>query len=329
MAIRILSTGSYAPEKILTNADLEDLVDTTDEWIVTRTGIKERHIARDDEATSDLALEAANRALESVGRTPEQLDLVVVATITPDKLFPATACVLQEKLGATNAVCFDITAACSGLIYALQTTTALMKSCPQYKTAMVIGAEKLSAITDWEDRSTCVLFGDGAGALVLEENGDDSQIDSVMSINLGSDGNYGSLLQVPAGGSAMPPTRETILEGMHFLKMEGQEVFKLAVKAMASSSRQVMEDAGVTPEDIKCVIPHQANLRIIKAVGKQLKISQDLVYANVDRFGNTSAASIGLALDELNRAGRLKKGDRIVLTAFGAGLTWGSALLDW
>lgn len=329
MAIRILSTGSYAPERILTNADLEKIVDTSDEWIVTRTGIRERHIARDDQATSDLAAIAAMRALESAGRTPEDVDLVVLATITPDKLFPATACILQEKIGLVKAVCFDVTAACSGLIYALETATSMMKVNPEYKTALVIGAEKLSAITDWEDRSTCILFGDGAGAILLEENGNPDQIDSVMSINLGSDGNYGRLLQVPAGGTAIPPTHKSIDERLHYLKMEGQEVFKLAVKAMASSSLRVMEEGGVTPEDVKCVIPHQANMRIIKAVGKQLKVSDDFVYANVERFGNTSAASIGLALDELNQAGKLKKGDRIVLTAFGAGLTWGSALLDW
>lgn len=329
MAIRIVGTGSYSPERILTNADLERMVDTSDEWIVTRTGIRERHIAEKSESTSDLAHSAAGKALANTGVAPEDIDLIVVATITPDQQFPSTACLLQKKLKAVNAVCFDVQAACSGLLYALQTVQGLMSIQPTYKTALVVGAEKLSSITDWSDRSTCVLFGDGAGAIVLKKTeGPDSE-NSIRSIRLGADGNYNNILQVPAGGTAMPATHETLDEGMHFLKMEGQEVFKLAVRAMASTCKSVMDEAGLTTDDIRWLIPHQANFRIINAVGKQLKLPQETVCINVDRYGNTSSASIILALDELNQSGQLDAGDHIILTAFGAGLTWGATLIQW
>ena len=328
MGIKIAGTGSYVPEKILTNADLEKIVDTTDEWIQTRTGIKERHIADDNTPTSELAYQAALKALEDANVEASELDLIIVASITTDKAFPSTSCILQSKLGASSAACFDLQAACSGLIYSLETAMYYLNPKSRYQKALVIGAEKLSFITDWEDRSTCVLFGDGAAAVVLERTEGDEEC-SIIASDLGADGNYGGILHLPAGGSAMPLTPENINDRQQYLKMGGQEVFKLAVGAMVASSNRVLEKAGIDRREVKWLVPHQANYRILKAVASRLKIAEEKVYMNVDRFGNTSAASIGLCLDEMNRNNLVEKGDYVLLTAFGGGLTWGSMLLKW
>lgn len=326
MGIKIIGTGSYAPEKILTNADLEKMVDTTDEWISTRTGIKERRIANDDTCTSDLASEAARNAMEMANVKAEDIDLIIVATITADRVFPSTACYVQNKIEAKNAVSFDISAACSGLLYGIEIAESMLKSKSNYKTAMIIGAEKLSWLVDWEDRNTCVLFGDGAGAVIIQEfDGESKIIDSC----LGSDGNYTELLHTPGGGSALPLTAENINDKLQYLKMEGQEVFKLAVNSMVGACLKVMEDSNVSPEQIKWLIPHQANYRILKAVAKRLNISEDNVYMNLDKYGNTSAASIGIAMDEMNRLGKVSENDYVLFTAFGGGLTWGATLVKW
>ncbi len=320
MGIRIKGTGMFVPEKILTNADLEKMVETSDEWITTRTGIKERHIADKQTATSDLAYAAAVKALEMAGVSPSELDLITVASVTPDKLFPNTAALVQRKLGACTCPCFDLEAACSGLIYSIEVAHSLMAANKKYKKALVIGAEKLSSIVDWTDRSTCVLFGDGAAALVLE-SGDEIEADFYVAGKLAADGNYGDILHLPAGGSAMPASHESVDGKCHFIKMGGQETFKLAVTAMSTACKEVLADSGIAPEQIAWVIPHQANHRIISAVAARLTIPDERVYVNIDRYGNTSSASIGICLDEMNRSGKLKRGDYILLTAFGGGLT--------
>ncbi len=327
MGIKIAGTGSYVPEKVLTNADLEKLVDTNDEWIQSRTGIKERHIAEKDTPTSELAYNAAINALKNANMVAADLDLIIVASITTDKVFPSTACILQSKLDAPKAACFDLQAACSGFIYSLETAMYYLNPKSRYKNALIIGAEKLSYITDWEDRSTCVLFGDGAAAMVLERT--DDEICSILASDLGADGNYGGILHLPAGGSAMPLTPENINDRQQYLKMGGPEVFKLAVGAMVNSSNRVLEEAKIDRDKIAWLVPHQANYRILKAVASRLKIAEEKVYMNVDRFGNTSAASIGICLDEMNRNNLVKSGDYVLLTAFGGGLTWGSMLLKW
>ena len=304
------------------------MVDTNDEWITTRTGIKERHIASAEQATSDLAYQAALKALAAANITAEDLDVIIIATVTPDKFFPNTACFLQQKLGAKNAFCFDIEAACSGLLYSLEVANSLLSANKKYKNALVIGAEKLSCITNWEDRNTCVLFGDGAGAVVLGKD-DNFDYNSVVATDLHADGTYTDLLQIPAGGSRTPQTAETLAQGMQYTHMQGREVFKLAVGGMVGASKKVLEDANLEASQLKKFIPHQANLRIIEAVAQRLDVDDDLVYKNVFRYGNTSASSIGLCLDELNSAGELKRGDYVLLTAFGSGLTWGAVLLKW
>jgi 3-oxoacyl-[acyl-carrier-protein] synthase-3 len=327
MAIKIAGTGSYTPSRVLTNFDLEKMVETSDQWISERTGIKERRLAAPGEPTSELALKASLRAVEMAGIKPADIDVIIVATITPDKIFPSTACILQTKLGASNAFCFDLEAACSGLLYSLEVAFSMMKSHSKYKTFLVIGAEKLSHLVDWKDRSTCVLFGDGASAVVLRktEDGDDSIIDSILCSN----GAYGDILHVPAGGTALPTSPETLEQRLHYLKMGGQEVFKLAVTGMVDTCKTVLRNNAVEPSAVRWLVPHQANLRILKAVASRVDISEDHVFVNVDRYGNTSAASIGIALDEMNRGGKIKSGDYILLTAFGGGLTWGSMLLRW
>ncbi|MDD5699477.1 MAG: ketoacyl-ACP synthase III [Victivallaceae bacterium] len=328
MGIRILGIGSYVPEKVLTNFDLEKMVDTSDEWIKTRTGIEQRRIAAAEQATSDLACGAAAKALEAAGIKAEELDAIIVASITVDQIFPSTACILQKKLGAKNAFCFDLEAACSGLLYALEVANSLLTANKKYKKILVIGAEKLSSIVDWEDRSTCVLFGDGAGALVLgkcrntEEN-------CIVASNLGSDGHYTDILQIPAGGSRLPASAETIANRQHYLAMAGSEVFKCAVTAMVHSCKKVLKEAGIAAEEVRWLVPHQANYRILRAVAGRLGIPETGVYMNVSRYGNTSAASIGLCLDEIARGGLAKPGDYLLLTAFGGGLTWASILLKW
>jgi 3-oxoacyl-[acyl-carrier-protein] synthase-3 len=323
----ILGTGSYAPERILSNDDLAHMVDTSDEWIRTRTGIRERRIAAPGENTSDMGVQAAKRALADAGLTPADIDLLVVATITPDLPMPACACLVQAKLGVpTNAACFDLNAACSGFVFALDTVCAMIAS-GRYRKALVIGVEKLSSIIDWQDRTTCVLFGDGAGAavvgLVPEENL------GFIGARLGTFGENADLLCIPGGGSAAPLTPEGIVAREHCIRMKGKEVFKLAVRGMDEAARDILEQHHVRPDQIALVIPHQANLRIIEAISEYLELPMDRFFVNVDRYGNTSAASIPLALDEARKAGRIQPGDLTLLVSFGAGLTYGSALLRW
>lgn len=325
----IIGTGSYLPEKILTNDDLSKIVDTSDEWITTRTGIKERHIAADDQATSDLAAEAARRAMTAAGVTPEEIDLIVVATVTPDMFFPSTACFVQRKIGATNAVCFDISAACSGFLYALQVARHFLNAGSR-TTALVIGAEKLSSLVNWEDRNTCVLFGDGAGAVVIRAvDADTDAPGRVLSTVMGSDGTLSDLLKVPGGGSALPITPENAASRPNTIHMEGRETFKHAVTRMCQASEQALEMAGLTKADIAMVIPHQANARIITAIADRLGLPEEKTFVNVDKYGNTSAATIPVALDEAHRQGRIKRGDIVLLVAFGGGFTWASSVLRW
>ncbi|MSU22847.1 MAG: ketoacyl-ACP synthase III [Opitutus sp.] len=323
----ILGTGSYAPERVLTNAELSKMVDTSDEWIRTRSGIRERRIAAPGEATSDMGVQAARRALDDAGVTPAEIDLLIVATMTPDLPMPAAACIMQHKLGLpTSAACFDVNAACTGFVYALDTACAMVAS-GRYRKALVVGAEKLSTIVDWKDRTTCVLFGDGAGAVVI---GTTPQPDvGLIGTRLGTLGESVDLLCIPNGGSSVPATPESIAAGSHFMKMKGKEVFKLAVRVMDEAARDILEQHHLRADQISLVIPHQANLRIIEAISQYLELPLERFFVNVDRYGNTSAASIPLALDEARRAGRIQPGDLTLLVAFGAGLTYGSALLRW
>jgi len=321
--IGIIGLGSYLPERILTNADLEKMVDTTDRWITERTGIKTRHIARDDQAASDLSAEAARKALSRSSIPASDLDLIIVATISGDMAFPSTACMVQEKIGAFNAACMDINAACSGWLYGMDCAWQLIKS-GRYRNALVIGAEKLTAITDWEDRNTCVLFGDGAGAAVLGETDGGSEL---IASHLGADGRWGKLLYLPAGGSRRPATRATVEGRLHYIRMEGKEVFKQAVVAMSRAAEKVLKDAGISPESLACVIPHQANMRIMTAVAKKLSIPFEKFFVAVDHCGNMSAASIPVALDEAVSSGRIKEGDVVLFVAFGGGFTWGSMIV--
>jgi len=321
----ITGVGAYVPEKVLTNADLEKIVETSDDWITTRTGIKERRIAAEDEFTSDLGAKAALRALESAGVKPEEIDLIIVATLTPDMLFPSTACLVQEKIGATNAAAFDLEAACSGFVYGLEVGQQFIMS-RTYNTVLVIGAEKLSSIIDWQDRNTCVLFGDGAGAAVLQ-NREGSH--GLLTACMGADGGKAGLLSMPGGGSRIPATKDSVDQRLHYLRMDGKETFKNAVNAMCSAAREALERCELDVSNLKLVIPHQANKRIISAVGDRLGAHESQLFITVDRFGNTSAASVAIALDEACREGRLERGDLILLVVFGAGLTWGAAVIEW
>lgn len=328
-ASSIIGTGSYMPEKVMTNDDLSKIVDTNDEWITTRTGIKERRIAAADQATSDLASEAARRAMTAAGVKPEEIQLIIVATVTPDMFFPSTACFVQKKIGAVNAVCFDVSAACSGFLYALQVARHFINT-GNRTTALVIGAEKLSSLVNWKDRNTCVLFGDGAGAVVLRRAEEGAEAPGrVLSTVMGSDGNLADLLKVPGGASACPITPENVESRPNTIHMEGRETFKHAVTRMLEASQQALEIAGLKAEDVALVIPHQANARIIGAIAERLNLPPERVFMNLDKYGNTSAATIPVALDEANRAGRLKKGDVILLVAFGGGFTWASSVLRW
>jgi len=308
---------------VLTNFDLEKMVDTSDEWIVTRTGIRERRIAREDQAASDLALEASRQALEDAGVEASQLDAVIVATVTADMQFPSTACFLQDKLGAKNAAAFDLSAACSGFVYGLNVAHALVSSC-QMDRILVVGVEVLSKFLDWNDRATCVLFGDGAGAAVVEacEAGQ-----GILGTYMKSDGTLADLLWIPAGGSRQPIDEGTYQRGDQYIKMKGDGVFKYAVRAMTDATNRVLHQAGMKLEDIDLFIPHQANIRIIDAVNQRLKLPPEKVVVNLDRYGNTSSATIPIAYDEVVRAGRVKPGDVVLFVAFGGGLTWGSVLL--
>ncbi len=325
MRAHVVGWGKSLPARVLTNDDLAQMVDTSDDWIRTRTGIVERRIADDGETTFSLALQAAQRALEVSGLKPSQLDLIIVATVTPDYVFPATACLVQDALGATDAAAFDLMAGCTGFIYGLSVAADLISS-GAYENAIVVGAETLSRITDWSDRGTCVLFGDGAGAVVLQANGADG---GVLSSVLGSDGSGGELLCVPAGGSREPASSRTVAEGMHYIRMKGREVFRFAVQAMPAATRQTLERAGLTLSDLKLVIPHQANQRIITAATRALGLPPEVVFSNLERYGNTSAASIPIALCEAVEQGLIKQDDVVVCVGFGAGLTWGATAVRW
>jgi len=322
----IRGTGSYLPAKVLTNADLEKMVDTTDEWIVSRSGIRERHMADPGQATSDLATQAAGKALEMAGIKAEELDLIIVATLSPDHFFPSTAGLVQRNIGASKAAAFDLEAACTGFIYALSIADAFIRNAT-YQTVLVIGAEVLTKFIDWEDRSTCVLFGDGAGAAVLR--GEEGGQRGIISTHLHSDGRLAELLYVPGGVSRMPPTHEMIDKKLNTVKMQGNDVFKVAVTKLAEVVGEVLEENGLSEEEIDFLVPHQANLRIIQATARKLKLPMEKVIVTVDRHGNTSAASVPLALDEAVRTGRIVQGDRVLLEAFGGGLTWGAALVRW
>jgi 3-oxoacyl-[acyl-carrier-protein] synthase-3 len=313
------------PEKRLTNADLTAIVDTTDEWITTRTGIKERRIAAKDEQTSDMGSKAALKALEQAGVAPIDVDMILVATATPDMLFPATACFVQQKIGATNAACLDIAAACAGFLFGIEIAQQFITS-HTHNTVLVIGAEKLSSITNWTDRNTCVLFGDGAGAAVLQHRG---RAHGVISTHIGSDGAFTDILFMPGGGSRCPITKENADMNLATIHMTGKDVYKQAVISMLSASKIALEKAGLTTDDIACVIPHQANLRIIEAIADRLKIPLDRFYVNLDKYGNTSAAAVAMALDEANRTGRIKRGDYVLMVVFGGGLTWASTVVEW
>lgn len=321
--VKISGTGSYFPKKALTNADLEKIVETSDEWITTRTGIKERHIAADNEATSDLAFEAAKEALKAANMKAEDLDCVLVATISPDMIFPSTACFLIQKLGVKDIPAFDLSAACSGFIYGVSIAKSYIES-GMYKNILLVGAETISRFTNWEDRNTCVLFGDGAGAMILsasEEN------DDVLSVFLGADGSYADLLDLPGGGSRHPLTVESVQEKMNTVHMKGKEVFKVAVPKMALAAEKALELAGKKPEDINLFIPHQANMRIIEAVARKIGVSMDNVFVNIHKTGNISAATTITALDEAIKSNKLKKGDLVELIAFGGGFTWGATII--
>jgi len=323
--VKVLGTGSYVPEKLLTNEELEKIVDTSDEWITTRTGIKTRRIAADNEATSDMAYNAAIKALDDAGLKPEDIELIIVATITPDMFFPSTACLVQQKLNAVNATAFDLSAACSGYIFSYAVASGFLSS-GAYKNALVIGAEKLTSITDWEDRDTCVLFGDGAGASILAPSNGDGKL---LAYDLGSNGAYGDLLYIPGGGSKNPATVETVKKRMHYIKMNGNSVFKIAVTKMKETFIKSMEKADIKSEDISLLIPHQANLRIIDALRRSLKLPKESVYINIDKYGNTSSASIAIAFDEAIKEGHIKRGDVVGFAAFGGGLTWASIILEY
>ena len=321
----ITSVGSYVPKRTLTNTELEKMVDTTDEWIVTRTGIRERHLAAETEYTSDMAAQAALRAMKNGNIMPEQIDLIIVATITPDMPFPATACLVQQKIGAKRAAAFDIEAACSGFIYALEVGQQFIMS-RTYETVLVIGAEKLSSIIDWSDRNTCVLFGDGAGAAILQHRPD---AHGLLTACMGADGNQAELLCMPGGGSRCPATLESVGAKLHHLRMDGKETFKNAVLAMQTAGLEALRRCELKISQIKCIIPHQANRRIIDAVGERLGARPEQIFLNLDKHGNTSAASVAIALDEAVQAGRIQRGDLVLMVVFGAGLTWAAAVIEW
>jgi 3-oxoacyl-[acyl-carrier-protein] synthase-3 len=323
--IKIRSTGFYAPEKVLSNYDLEKMVDTTDEWIFTRTGIRKRRIASEEEATSDLAIEASKQALENGRLKVKDIDLIILATSTPDTIFPSTACWAQKGLGADHVPAFDVSAGCTGFLYGMIIAEGMIL----YGTVnriLLIGAELLTKITNWKDRNTCVLFGDAAGAVILEESDDES---GMLSYYWKADGNLGNLLSIPGGGTRMPTSPRTVAQELHYLQMKGNEVFKHAVKRMGEAALESLKRAGLKREDINYFIPHQANIRIIEATGKRLHIPPEKVYSNIDRYGNVSVASIPISVHELDQEGKLKKGDIVVMDAFGAGFTWAAVTYRW
>ena len=324
MRSRILGTGSYAPKQVLTNADLEAMVETSDSWIVERTGIRERRLAAPDEACSDLGVLAAQQALADANVQAAQLDLILVATCTGDSPLPSTASLIQHRLGAEKAAACDISAACCGFVYGLSVADAFVRTGHRY--VLVIGSEVMSSITDWTDRNTCVLFGDGAGAAVLGPTEEDR---GVLSFHLHADGRFSDLICVPGGGSSLPPSERVLAERLHCVKMRGNETFKIAVKTMEEAIREAVAAHGLGIDDIDCLVPHQANIRILRAVGQRTGLPLDRIMLNVDRYGNTSAASIPLALDEAAKNGTIREGSLVVMAAFGAGLTWASGVIRW
>lgn len=322
--IKIVSTGHYVPPKVLTNFDLEKMVETSDEWITTRTGIKERRIVEPNLATSDIAVEAAKDCLNKAGITADEVDTIIVATVTPDMFFPSTACLVHKKLGGKNEpVAFDISAACSGFVYGLVLAEGLLRN-GKSKNLLLIAADTLSKFTNWKDRNTCVLFGDGAGAMLLSVTDDE---DSIISTYLGADGNYDELLYIPAGGSKLPASVETVEKNLHTIFMSGKEVFKIAVTKMVEAATKACALANITPDQLDLLIPHQANLRIITAVGDRLGVPPEKVFVNVDKYGNMSAATVIVGLDEAITSGRVKKGSLVELVTFGGGFTWGAAVI--
>ncbi len=326
MGYRVLGIGSYVPKNILNNNDLEKMVDTSDEWITERTGIKERRIASPEEATSDLAYNASLEALRDANLLPGDIDAIIVATATPDMPFPPTACLVQARLGARRVFCMDMEAACPGFLYGLDVGRGLLALGEEYKKVMVIGAETLTRITDWKDRSTCVLFGDGAGAVILTH---DSSEYGILGSVIGGDGKLSDLLFMPAGGSRLPASKETVEGRLHYLKMKGREVFRHAVVEMGEAALRVLEKVGISSDEIDWLVPHQANLRIIDALSDRLNLPKEKVYVNIQWYGNTSAASIPIALSEMKKKGLLKKGDLVLLVSFGAGFTWAATLIKW
>ncbi len=325
ICVGISGVGSYVPEKIVTNHDLSKIVETSNEWIIERTGIHERRIADDDMATSDIATKASINALEDAKLRPEDIDLIIVATVTADHAFPSTACIIQKNIGAVKAAAFDISVGCSGFVYGLSIGENFIKS-GTYDKVLVIGAETLSRVVDWQERNTCVLFGDGAGACVLEKCEEGF---GILSIELGSDGSNGEVLVQPAGGSRLPASMDTVENRLHFIKMDGKEVFKFAVRVMERASSNALKKANLQLGDLDFLVPHQANMRIIDAAAKKLKLEKDRICVNLNKYGNMSSASIPVALDEAVKDNKINKGDNILLVAFGAGLTWASMTIKW
>ncbi len=323
--VGIIGVGSYIPDNVLKNSDLEEMVDTSDEWIISRTGIKERRILDEDKATSYMATEAAKEAINDSGLTEKDIDLIIVTTVTPDMAFPSTACIVQRNLGCKNAAAFDLEAACSGFLYGLATAYSYVKI-GLCKNILLISADCLSKITDWTDRNTCVLFGDGAGAAVISQVPEDR---GILATTIGADGSGANFLTQPAGGSKMPATRQTVEDRLHYINMEGSGVFKFAVKIMEESSKEVINKSKLTLGDIDYLIPHQANIRIINSARKRLKLKKDKVIVNLDKYGNMSSASIPVALHEAVRNEKIKDGDNVLMVGFGGGLTWGSCIMKW
>ncbi len=323
--IKITGTGFYVPDKVLTNFDLEKMVNTSDEWIFTRTGIKERRIASKDQATSDLAIEASKLTLKDAGLKVKDIDLIITATSTPDTIFPSTACWIQKGLGADIIPAFDISAGCTGFLYGMILAESMILN-GQHKRILLVGGEALTKVTNWKNRNTCILFGDAAGAAILEESHDDS---GMLSYYWKADGNLGDLLYQPAGGTRIPASTQSLAQDLHCLQMKGNEVFKHAVKRMEEAALEVLERAGLKKEDIDFLIPHQANKRIIEAIGRRLRVPPEKVYSNIHKYGNVSVASIPICLHELSQEGKLKKGDIVLMDAFGAGFTWAAVTYRW
>jgi 3-oxoacyl-[acyl-carrier-protein] synthase-3 len=321
----IIGTGSYVPERVLTNFDLEKMVDTTDEWIFTRTGIRERRIVSEGQVTSDLGAEACRRALADAKVRPDEVSLLIVATITPDYSFPSTACMIQQKIGANATGGFDLSAACAGFLYSLIVGARLVEADPS-QTVLIVGAETLTRITDYTDRSSCILFGDGAGAAVLRSCADGR---GVLASDCGVDGSGGDFMKLPAGGSAAPATEETVRKRLHYIQVNGRETFRFAVVKMAELVESALKRSGLTMDDVALIVPHQVNIRILQAAAERLGVGMDKIYTTIDRYGNTSAASVPMALDEAARKGRIRRGDIVVLVAFGGGLSWSSAVVRW